>query len=294
MAREVGYTILDDVLLLPQQMPQSVAGEPRGKVLQVRGAQTLTHRGWTRDELLLTFNLYCRTPFGRLHRNNPEIVVLAQKLNRTASAVAMKAVNFASLDRAHQSRNVRGLTNASRADRAIWDEFNANSELLAYESQQAYRRILPDAAAMGKPDEVTPPSGPTERTRLVRVRLVQSFFRDAVLSSYEYRCAMCQINLPELLNASHIIPWKSSVERRADPRNGLALCSIHDRAFDRGLLALTDSYSVLTSRRAKSKSSGRLHQIALLDIEGQPILLPKRFLPDPSALAYHREHVFQQ
>lgn len=257
----------------------------------------MTHRGWTRDELLLTFNLYCRTPFGRLHRSNPEIVALAQKLNRTASAVAMKLVNFASLDPAHQSRKVRGLSNASRADRAIWDEFNANPELLAYESQQAYRRIIADLGPGGEEgqwDEELLRSRPTESQRLVRVRLVQSFFRDAVLASYEYRCAMCRLDLPELLNASHIIPWKSNVERRADPRNGLALCSIHDRAFDRGLLAVTDSYSVLTSKRAKAKPSGRLHQIALLDVEGQAIFLPKRFLPDPMALAYHREHVFQQ
>jgi len=256
----------------------------------------LTRKGWTRDELLLTFNLYCRTPFGRLHRNNPEIVALAQKLNRTASAVAMKAVNFASFDPLHQSRNVRGLSNASRADRAVWDEFIANPELLAYESQQAYSRILADFTG-GSPseqwDETLLRSRPTESTRLVRVRLVQSFFRSAVLASYEYRCAICRLDLLELLSASHIIPWRSSVARRADPRNGLALCAIHDRAFDRGLLTVSESFNVLISGQAKARASGRLHQVALIDVDGQPISLPKRFLPDPVALAYHREKIFR-
>jgi putative restriction endonuclease len=255
----------------------------------------LIRKGWTRDELLLTFNLYCRTPFGRLHRNNPEIVALAQKLNRTASAVAMKSVNFASFDPTHQSRNVRGLSNASRADRAVWDEFNANSELLAYESQQAYRRILADFvidSESGQWDEISR-SKPTESTRLVRVRLVQSFFRNAVLASYEYRCAICRLDLLELLNASHIIPWRANIERRADPRNGLALCSIHDRAFDRGLLTITESLTVRSSKRAKAETSCELQDVALVKIDGQAIMLPKRFHPAPDALAYHRDHVFK-
>lgn len=257
----------------------------------------MTRKNWTRDELLLTFNLYCRTPFGRLHRNNPEIITLAQKLGRTPSAVAMKLVNFASFDPTHQARDVRGLGNVSRADREIWDEFNANPEELAYESQHAYRRLIADGVSDEEEEqwgEEFPVSKPTESKRLVRVRLVQSFFRAAVLSSYEYRCAMCRLDLPELLNASHIIPWKVNVERRADPRNGLALCSIHDRAFDRGLLTLTETYHVITSDRAKKNPTCSLHQVALVDVEGQVIALPKRFLPDATALAYHREHVFQK
>ena len=37
-------------------------------------------RNWSRDELLAAFNLYCRTPFGRLHRGNPDIIALAGRL----------------------------------------------------------------------------------------------------------------------------------------------------------------------------------------------------------------------
>ncbi len=77
---------------------------------------------WTRHELILAFNLYCRIPFGRLHKGNPEIVSLAQNINRTPSAVAMKLVNFASFDPVHQARQITGLKNASRADREIWNE----------------------------------------------------------------------------------------------------------------------------------------------------------------------------
>ena len=54
--------------------------------------------GWTRDPLLIALRLYMRTPFGRLHGRNPEIIHLATKIDRTPSALAMKACNFASLD----------------------------------------------------------------------------------------------------------------------------------------------------------------------------------------------------
>jgi len=251
-------------------------------------------KNWTRDELLLTFNLYCRTPFGRLHRNNPEVISLAQNIGRTPSAFAMKLVNFASFDPVQQARQIRGLANASRADREIWDEFNANPEQLAFESQQVLQQ------STGENEEVTEietslPSGPTESTRLVRTRLVQSFFRDAVLSSYEFKCTICSLDLPELLSASHIIPWSKNIERRADPRNGLSLCAIHDRAFDRGLLAIGDAFDVLLSARARIHSSeSRLHLVALTEVEGKMISLPKRFAPDPEALAYHREHIFKR
>ncbi len=251
-------------------------------------------KNWTRDELLLTFNFYCRTPFGKLHRNNPEIISLAQNIGRTPSAVAMKLVNFASFDPVQQARQIRGLSNTSRADREIWDEFNANPEQLAFESQQALQQFTSEIAEVMEA-EVALPSGPTESTRLVRTRLVQGFFRDAVLSSYEFKCAICGLDLPELLSASHIIPWSKNVERRADPRNGLSLCAIHDRAFDRGLLSIGDSFDILLASRARLHSSkSRLHSVALLEVEGKTISLPKRFAPAPEALAYHREHIFRR
>lgn len=248
---------------------------------------------WTRHELILAFNLYCRLPFGRLHKGNPEIIFLAQNIARTPSAVAMKLVNFASFDPVHQARQISGLKNASRADREVWNEFNANSEELAFESQQALQN-LEHKNIIAEETEIQLPTGETEKTRLVRTRLVQGFFRDAVLSSYEFKCAICSLDLPELLSASHIIPWSKNVARRADPRNGLSLCAIHDRAFDRGLLSLNNSFEVLLAKRIKSNvSKNSLHSIAFLEMEGKSITLPKRFTPDQEALSYHREHIFR-
>ncbi len=45
---------------------------------------------WTRDELILAVNLYCKLPFGRLHRLNPEVIKLAGLIGRSSNSVAFK------------------------------------------------------------------------------------------------------------------------------------------------------------------------------------------------------------
>lgn len=81
---------------------------------------------WNREQLIAVLDLYCRTPFGRLHRGNPEVIALGKVIDRTPSAVAMKLVNFASFDPMQQKRGIRGLSNAAQADRDIWHEFDGN------------------------------------------------------------------------------------------------------------------------------------------------------------------------
>ena len=152
----------------------------------------MKRQSWSRDELLLAFNLYCKTPFGRLHRNNPDIVALADHLGRTPSALAMKLVNFTSFDPSHRQRNVAGLRNASQNDRAIFDEFSSDWERLAFESELASERIgttgSAPSARLDRDHAPSPPrdymvaeglampQGPTEAQQIVRVRLVQRFF----------------------------------------------------------------------------------------------------------------------
>jgi hypothetical protein len=150
-----------------------------------------------------------------------EIISLASRIGRTANALAMKACNFASLDPEFRQTNRTGLSGASESGRALWMEFAGNAERVAAEAEEAYARFEPERAAQDHA-EVRVPGGETDVLRVVRARRVQSFFRAAVMTSYGCRCAISGIALPELLVASHIIPWAHSVERRADPRNGRA------------------------------------------------------------------------
>jgi putative restriction endonuclease len=248
---------------------------------------------WTREQALACFNLYCRIPFGKLHSRNPEIVEFAKIIGRTPSAVAMKLVNFASFDPAHKKRNVKGLANASSLDRAIWEEFEAAPNRIAEQSEEAFNGfgiLLPEAIEQ----EPKLPSGPTEKQLTRPMRLVQSFFRRSVLASYENKCSFCGLEVRSLLNASHIIPWNVSEELRADPRNGFCLCVLHDRAFDRGLMSVDEGNRLLISKRLQKKNPSPIHRVGFLDLEGERINLPGRFLPDEKGLKYHRLAIFMR
>lgn len=84
--------------------------------------------------------------------------------------------------------------------------------------------------------------GDTEAERLVKQRKGQDIFRRALLNYWEGRCAVTTITQPQLLRASHIVPWalcRSDAER-LDAENGLLLAAHWDAAFDAGLVSFTD------------------------------------------------------
>jgi putative restriction endonuclease len=91
---------------------------------------------WTREHFLIALNLYCKLPFGKLDRKNPLIVEVANKMGRSPSSLAMKLVNFASLDPVHQARGIRGLSGATKQDKAMWSEFHTHLADFGTESEQ--------------------------------------------------------------------------------------------------------------------------------------------------------------
>lgn len=253
---------------------------------------------WSHEELLVAFNIYCQTPFGKLHSRNPEIVRVAAVLGRTPSSLAMKLVNFASLDPSITSTGRTGLGNASRADKAIWDEFNGDWESLAVESGihlnnliKRSRGTLPKPQIDGDDFDEANYVGETKAAQ-IQARIKQSFFRRTVLSSYKQRCCITNISETRLLVASHIVPWKSDATNRLNPRNGLCLSALHDKAFDRGLITLTDEFRVEVSPALYAFESEPFIRDTLIGIRGKPITLPEKFAPDVAFLRKHRESVF--
>lgn len=91
---------------------------------------------WTREETLIAFTLYCKIPFGKISKNNPEIIEVAKILGRTESAVAMKMCNIASYDPIQQERGIKGLKNSSKIEQEVWKEFNENSNKLILEAEK--------------------------------------------------------------------------------------------------------------------------------------------------------------
>jgi putative restriction endonuclease len=257
----------------------------------------MTTNRWTKDQLKLAFHLYCQLPFGKMHRSNPEIVELAGLIGRTPSAVAMKLVNFASLDPAITSTGRSGLDNASALDREIWNEFHADWEGLALECSALRSKLLSSAGRPRLPeldaDEIVGLDDFTGETRLVATeqRIKQHFFRRAVLSIYRGRCCMSGVSDTRLLQASHIVPWSMDKANRLNPSNGLCLSVLHDRAFDRGMIGLTAELTIVVSERLRS-SADDFVQRTLGPLHGRTIELPERFLPSKEFLARHMNEVF--
>lgn len=250
-------------------------------------------RTWTERELLIAMNVYCKLPFGKLNHRNPLIIEVAERLDRTPSSVSMKLCNFASFDPALQARGVKGLTGASRTDRQVWDAFNADWERMSEKSEAAFGTLMQNTVSRTPPNvDAVPPVGPSEVATTVKARRHQTFFRNAVLSSYEYRCALSGLDIPSLLNASHIIPWSESESRRADPTNGICLNVLYDRAFDRKLITFDEEYRLVLSKTLKAKNRSEYVRIHFIAKEGQKLCLPHRFLPDPHALETHRAQFF--
>jgi hypothetical protein len=250
-------------------------------------------KNWTREQLKLAFYFYCQTPFGQLHSKNKKVIELADLIGRTPSALAMKCVNFASLDPAITASGRSGLSNASQLDRDTWDEFHADWERLAVECEQLRRHLLNAKGLRDAPIEddastvdIADYTGETRKV-IVQQRIKQAFFRRAVLSSYRGRCCISGVSEPRLLVASHIVPWSADKSNRLNPSNGLCLSAIHDRAFDAYMFTLSDDWRVILSAPLKATKDAFLREV-FCSIEDKQIEMPERFAPEPSFVAQHR------
>lgn len=254
----------------------------------------MSRKNWSRDDLIVTFNLYCKIPFGKIHIRNPEIVSLAKILGRSPSAVSWKLANFARLDPSLKKRRISGATHGGKGEIDVWNEFNADWERLSFESEQLLAQMTGKSIEeLAHIDKIELMKEGKERDAVVRVRVNQNFFRSTVLVAYNSKCCITGLAVPELLNASHIIPWSVDVANRVNPRNGLCLNTMHDRAFDRGLITITPEHKARISPTLKSTSKDIALKTFLLNYDGCSIKLPERFAPDPTLLTYHNENVFR-
>ncbi len=246
-------------------------------------------RNWTRDELIVAFNLYCKIAFSKINHRNPLAMKLAEAIDRTPSAVAWKLVNFASLDPSLTNRGIKGATNTGKLDKIVFEEFTENWEDLTLQSELLLKKLFNEENDTIKNEQKFSEGKEIERT--VRVRANQSFFRSAVLSSYDFKCCLTGIDVPGLLIASHIVPWSKDPKNRLNPQNGLCLNNLHDQAFDRGYITFDSDFRLVLSQQIL-KSKEKYIEKYFKNLEGQSLRLPKRFIPDEQFIEYHNKNIF--
>jgi len=251
-------------------------------------------RLWTREELILAINLYCKLTFGSLHRLNPDVENLANLIGRTSSSVAYKLVNFASLDPSLKARGIIGASHTSYLDKEIWNEFFNHLDELPFESEKLLAKFENTTVEElnGIPEYELPREGKT-REQIVKVRVNQNFFRSSILASYNNTCCITGIQQPELLIASHIIPWSIDERNRLNPQNGIAINALHDKAFENGLLTITPDFKIKISPLLLNQKNSKQIEEYFIKYNDQDIKKPLKFLPDIEFLKYHNNERFK-
>jgi predicted restriction endonuclease len=211
-------------------------------------------------------------------------------LQRSAASLARKLGNFGAFDPELKRRNISGLPHVSRLDREVWDDFNKDWSSLVLEAHRL-RASLSRAEAGEALEQVPESAG--ERLVQARQRIHQSFFRAAVLSSYQHRCCVTGLPVPECLIAGHIVPWGVDERFRADPTNGLCLSATFHRLFDAGLMTISSDMRVCVSGKLL-RSDDKAITLRIATLHGKPMMLPKRFRPAEDRLRWHRRNVFAQ
>lgn len=86
--------------------------------------------GWSDDEMILSIDLYFRTPYNKRTRTNPEIIELAKLLGRTPASVVLRMANYLCFDIEEQKLGHKGMNGGARQCKPFWDKYVNNKELL--------------------------------------------------------------------------------------------------------------------------------------------------------------------
>ena len=129
----------------------------------------------------------------------------------------------------------------------------------------------------------------TEREQLVKQRIGQNVFRDALFKYWKDCCAVTTLDIPEMLKASHIKSWADcdNDSDRLNVYNGFLLSANYDALFDKGLITFDEKGFIIYS--------SRLSKNQILTIGGDKYKtlhwIDERHL---SFLEWHKNHVFSE
>ena len=264
----------------------------------------MSRNNWSEEELILTLSVYFQLPFGRLNRTTPEVIELASLLdNRTANSAAMRLCNFAACDPAiagtvGPAGTIRsGLVGGMSTCKPIWDKYSNDKEQLFLKAAQIradrLHKSVEETLSENSQKSLKGLHGET-RKQMVNLRVNQDAFRNMILNNYENKCAITGIDIPELLVASHIIPWADREDTRLDPENGICLSPLYDKAFDRGYIGVKKDYTIVLSSNLSKKIHKTYFQKYFQPLDGLSIALPYDHKPNKDYLEYHLDMIFEK
>lgn len=154
---------------------------------------------------------------------------------------------------------------------------NTNSKMVNYQFKDTLLNIIPRRGIPHDRDET---------------RALQAFYKDTLFHEFDHSCPLCHINIPHMLIASHIKPFRdcAHIYEAIDHDNGLLLCRNHDYLFDQGYITFDDKGYIIIAKQLLTKDNMESSFAIYKNYR-----LPERYLTKNRKLflAYHREHIFK-
>lgn len=143
----------------PLRSDEFYGGAPTIRALEAKGftfeappSSSKRNPPWSREELILALDLYRKYEGRDPGDKHPDVVALSALLRemagstgattfRNPNGVAMKLMNFRSLDPAFTAGGGKGLASAGRLDREVWDEFADDRSGLAIAAEGIRRGV---------------------------------------------------------------------------------------------------------------------------------------------------------
>lgn len=244
---------------------------------------------WTREETIIAFYVYCRIPFKDSSKNHPMIQKYARIIGRSPSALNMKVGNLGRLDPKLKERGIVGLSHGSKIEQQVWNEFYENWDQLSYEGECLVAEYSNESIERTANIEIDSLPEGIERDVMIKQRVNQSFFRDAVLSSYNNTCCVSGVNNKFLVEACHISDWKSDKKNRTNPMNGICLNPFFHKAYDNYFISITPDYHIDVSDKLLDCLTNGNARSYIQGLNNKQIILPEKFLPDRDLLNLNYE-----
>lgn len=246
----------------------------------------MTNRPWTEDEFVLALELYFRIPFGSIGKSNPDIIKLANFINRTPSSVGMRLSNYAHLD---PKLPANGLSGGGKNCAVYWEKYANNLGQLKSDAAISRARIIESASST---------SSILQRVKEID-RLVDDMydfkFQDIIMSNYHTKCALTGMSIPNLVVGCHIIPTSVNEDENLKASNGICLTILHAKAFVDGLISFDSDYRLHISPELKRYQFENGYSSNFKRYENKQLSLGDIILkPNPEFLDWHFQTVFRR
>lgn len=219
---------------------------------------------WNERELTLALALYYRVPATKISGTNPMLKDASAYIGRSSSAIAFKLANFRAIDR-NAGEGPKGFSHGSRIDTEVMQRFidpdsgSVDLEKLSDAVQSIFGSIYSPLEETRALDailgvEVLPNIKKTEAVSMVKRRVGQGYFRNAVLANCGNTCLISHCKIPELLEAAHIVSWSAGEADRLTIGNGIALNPFFHEAYDKNFMGISPDGKVEFAESLKQRS----------------------------------------